>query len=161
MEALVKTAPRLLRHSDTLAEARYIQPSIESEVAAVQRLPDLWPEKSSKSVDGPVARTDTHAVTAVQQMAHTIDNSTPGSGLPLGHAPAVTSEARQSSGASCFSEAPVSGETRVRPIEIGNGHCKALESFSGSNLDRLLLIAEANARNLARILDLIGRQNGK
>lgn len=48
------TTSRLLRHSDTLAEARYIQPSIESEVAAVQRLPDLWPEKSSKSVDGPV-----------------------------------------------------------------------------------------------------------
>ena len=155
------TTSRLLRHSDTLAEARYIQPSIESEVAAVQRLPDLWPENLGNLLTAKPLRGDNHTVTVEQRMAKAHDNSPPDSGLPMGHAEAVTSEARQSPGSSCLEEAPVSGETRVRPIEIGNGHCKAIESFQGSNLDRLLLIAEANARNLARILDLIGRQNGK
>ena len=155
------TVSRLLRHSDTLAEARYIQPSTEAEVSAIRALPDLWPEKFAKSVDVPVARTDTDAVTVVHRMAKPHDNSPPDSSLPMGHAEAVTSEARQSSGASCFSEAPVSGQPRVEPIEIGNGQSGALGSFQGSNIDRLLLVAEANARNLARILDLLGGSDGK
>lgn len=155
------TVSRLLRHSDTLAEARYIQPSLESEVKAIQTLPDLWPENVAKRLDEKSSRADTTSVTANRNMAQTIDNSTPGSGLPLGHAPAVTSEARQSPGSFCLVEAPVSGESRVGPNEIGNGQSKAIESFSGSNLDRLLLVAEANARNLARILDLMGGSDGK
>jgi len=154
------TTSRLLRHSDTLAEARYIQPSIEAEVSAIRALPDLWPEKFAKSVDVPVARTDTTGAKVLMPI-HT-ENLNPGPAPSHErHGEAFASDPKRGSGSSFLVEAPVSGETRVRPNEIGNGHCKAIESFSGSNLDRLLLVAEANAKNLARILDLIGRQNGK
>lgn len=97
-------------------------------------------------------------------MTNTPNNTNPGLLDLTVNADASATDAKAARASSCFVEAPVSGETRVGAAVLSdgaNGHCKALESFSGSNLDRLLLIAEANAKNLARILDLIGRQNGK
>lgn len=46
---------RIIRHAGSLAEARYIDPDVAAEVAAVGRLPRLWPggEKKSGGAQGP------------------------------------------------------------------------------------------------------------
>lgn len=58
---------RILRHADTLAEARYIDSDIRTEVEAVQRLPMLWAQNEKKSIETDHERGDTDSADVVMK----------------------------------------------------------------------------------------------
>lgn len=123
---------RILRHSDTLAQERYIDPDPSSEVAAVQRLPKIWPESEKKVLtSGSEPTENDNATPSEKSMGSPSASSQASAPAALGGV-AIASDPNKARAAGADAWADVGGVQRPAAgaigssgfAELGNGYSR-------------------------------------
>lgn len=144
---------RILRHADTLAEARYIDHDLSAEVAAISALPAIEPKNGGNTLEDVCSSADTSRAEEVRPMV-AFQNHKSTSKPAQAHSRPQQSTRDRAGFDLDFSSVPLSPDTAAqnRAVEHGNGQSRACAQSS------LIAALEAQARAVLAMCEALRKE---